>query len=139
MEREFKSKSNKLSAKTIAIVMTLLAIVGFATAGYFYTQMQNTNSAQKAKEESAKKIEDLRAEVGKIIQLPDEKPVVLDVTDIEKIKEQPFFKDAKVGNKVLLFPTARKAVIYDTQEKKIVNSGPIAITSTKDKAGEKKN
>ena len=51
----------------------------------------------------------LIATVGKLISLPtDEKPTIATVTDIEKVKDQPFFKSAKNGDKVLIYTKAQK-------------------------------
>jgi predicted signal transduction protein with EAL and GGDEF domain len=72
----------------------------------------------------------LKEEVSKLMQLPDEEAVIATVQDADKLKEQEFFKDAKNGDKVLIFTTAQKAVIYRESENKIINSGPITLTTS---------
>ena len=72
----------------------------------------------------------LISEVGRIAVLPrDETPTIATVADPEALSNQDFFADAEVGYKVLIYPLAKKAFLYDPQSKKIVNIGPIAIDS----------
>ena len=72
----------------------------------------------------------LISEVGRIAVLPrDETPTIATVADPEALSNQDFFADAEVGYKVLIYPLAKKAFLYDPQAKKIVNIGPIAIDS----------
>ncbi len=69
-------------------------------------------------------------EVGKLIELPiGEDPTVATVTDITKLKDQPFFAKAKNGDKVLIYTNARKAILYDPQAKKVIDIAPINIGS----------
>ena len=63
-----------------------------------------------------------------MIVLPeDEIPTVATVSDPEKLKEQPFFSDAKKGDKVLIYANAKKAILYDPMANKIVTVAPINI------------
>jgi hypothetical protein len=61
----------------------------------------------------------------------DETPTLATVTDKTKLKDQPFFKDAENGDQILIFPQAKKAIIYREKENRLINVGPIAITSDK--------
>ena len=73
-------------------------------------------------------VDQLVSEVGKLIALPsDEKPTVATVTDVEKLKEQPFFKNAQNGDKVLIYTNAKKAILYRPNEKRIVEVGAVNI------------
>jgi len=76
----------------------------------------------------AAEVDALIAEVGKLIALPsDEKPTVATVTDVEKVKEQPFFTNAQNGDKVLIYTNAKKAILYRPSEKRIVEVGAVNI------------
>ena len=57
----------------------------------------------------------------------DEKPTVATITDIEKVKDQPFFKNAKNGDRVLIFTNAKKAILYRPTEKRIIEVGAVNI------------
>lgn len=61
--------------------------------------------------------------VGKIMVLPkDESPKIATLTeeDLDKIKTQPFFINANVGDKVLVYSIARKVILYNPASNKIV-------------------
>lgn len=117
------------SSKTIAIIALVVAIasIGFATFQYNETQKLKTTEGQKQVAEDEAKV--LKTKVSKLMQLPDENPTVATIKDISKLKDQAFFDDAKNGDKVLIFTEAKKAIIYRENENKIINSGPIAVTS----------
>lgn len=68
--------------------------------------------------------------VGRLMSLPNEEPTVATVTDLEKLKDQPFFLNAKNGDKVLIFSAARKAVLYDPTANKIIEVAPLNNSET---------
>jgi len=123
----FTSEEGKVSKKLSVYILLALSILLLGAAGYFFYQYQklskNPIAAQiKAQEESQK----LVAEIGKIMLLPkDETPTVATVSDIDKLKDQPFFENAANGNKVLIYPDSKLAIIYDPENSLIVNVGPI--------------
>jgi type II secretory pathway pseudopilin PulG len=123
-------KKSKTSVAVIA-VLALVALASIGAAGYFYNQAQNLKNNPKAVQEQQKQqAADLKAKVSKLIDLPkDESPTIATVSDKTKLKNQPFFKDADNGDQILIFPQAKKAIIYREKEDKLINVGPIAITS----------
>ncbi|MBX4199171.1 hypothetical protein KW800_02810 [Candidatus Parcubacteria bacterium] len=65
-------------------------------------------------------------EVSKLASLPtDETPVVSTVTDLLPLKGQAFFVDAALGDKVLIFEKAKKAILYRPSADKIIIIAPI--------------
>lgn len=116
---------------TLVIVLVLLVLAGFGTAGYVYYQYNNLkNNPDASKQAQQQEVDALKAKVAKLISIPNEEtPTIATVTDKEKLKDQPFFKEAQNGDKILIFPQAKKAVIYRESENKLINVGPIAITS----------
>jgi hypothetical protein len=67
--------------------------------------------------------------VGKLMELPAEVPTVATVSDVTKLPpNQPFFADAKNGDTVLFFNEAKKAILYRSDTKKIINVAPINAT-----------
>jgi hypothetical protein len=82
---------------------------------YFYNQYQKTvkymnDPTLKDKE----KTQEIVSKVSRHMALPkDEDPTIATVSDKEKLKDQPFFQNAKNGDKVLIFTNAKKAILYD--------------------------
>lgn len=127
------SEKKRFSRKPLIYLWLLLTVILFGTTGYFFYQYQtllrNPNAAQMAAQEEAKK---LTKEIGKLILLPkDEIPTVATITDIDKLKDQTFFANAVNGNKVLIFPNSKLAIIYDPKANLIVNAGPINFSQQK--------
>ncbi len=72
----------------------------------------------------------LISEVSLLIALPtDEKPTIATVSDVSKVQDQPFFKNAKNGDKVLIYTNAKKAILYRPTEKRIIEVGAVNINN----------
>lgn len=105
-------------------ILFVLLIAMTATAVYFYQKTTNTNPAVQAEKEA----EGLVVRVGKLILLPEgETPTVATVSDPERLKDQPFFAKAKVGDKVLLYQNSKKAYLYDPINNKLLEVAPISL------------
>jgi hypothetical protein len=105
----------------------LLVFVGaIATSVYFYREYKRVkeNPDLISKEE----VRSITDEIGRFIDLPsDEDPTLATVTDIEKLKDQEFFKNAQNGDKVLIYTRARKAILYRPSTGKIIEFAPLVI------------
>lgn len=116
----------------IAIVIGLIVVGTAAFPGiYYYNKYRD---ASKKLERNPLLLEEnnqsLIDEIGKLIDLPkDETPTVATVSDVDKLKNQPFFSKAKNGDKVLIYNTAKKAILYDPVGKKILEVGPLVAAS----------
>lgn len=110
--------------RNLIIALGAVAIVASGSAYYFYTEAQRGGNSEQAVQEEAKK---WVAAVGKLMILPDETPVIATVADPEKLAGQPFFQNAKKGDKVLIFNNAKKAVLYNPEENRIVDVAPLSI------------
>lgn len=111
------------------ILLFVFIILFLASAGatyYFYNQYsQLKQNPQRIAQEEAKA---LIRRVSELIVLPeDEQPTIATVTDIERLKDQPFFAKAKNGDKVLIYTNAKKAILYDPVSNKIVEVAPVNI------------
>lgn len=114
------------------ILYTLIIVAGLSgsAAGiYYYNKYQITEKRfREAAVVSQQDVQALVEKVGKLIKLPDDElPTVATVTDLERLKNQPFFAQAKVGDKVLLYPQAKKAILYDPIDNVIIEVGPLVI------------
>ncbi len=108
------------------LVLGVLFVGSSASAAYLYKQVR-TLQADPQKQAQA----DAEALIGKVsalIVLPsEEKPTIATVSDTEKLKDQPFFANAKSGDKVLIYTQAKKAVLYNPESNKIVEVAPVNI------------
>lgn len=118
------------------IIVVILVLIG---SGYLYWQYQKTATelkkvkSQVATTQSAKddEVKKLVAEVSKIARLPqNETPSIATITDVSKLKDQPFFKDAKNGDILLVYNTSGKAILYDPKDKKIVDVTTLSTTAS---------
>jgi hypothetical protein len=73
----------------------------------------------------------LVAEIGQLIALPEgDKPTVATITDREKLKDVPFFSKAENNDKVLMYVTSRKAILYRPSAKKIIEVATLNLSSS---------
>ncbi len=123
------ANKRKQLVKTLIIIIVIVFIALISAGGYYFWKYQSLKkqvaNSPLANQEEAKK---LATDVGKLVAVPtDEVPSIATVTDITKLKDQPFFKDAKNGNKVLIYTKAKKAYLYDPTNRKVINIGPLNI------------
>jgi hypothetical protein len=111
-------------------ILSIVFYLALAGAGYYYYRQatdlkKNPQKQQAVLQEEAK---NLVAAVSRLIVLPsDEEPTIATVSDPEKLKDQPFFANAKAGYKVLIYSKAKKAILYDPESDKIVEVAPLNI------------
>jgi heme/copper-type cytochrome/quinol oxidase subunit 2 len=110
----------------IGVAVVVLAVI---PSIYFYRQYSQaqkrlSNPSQFAGEE----VKNLVVTVGKLMTLPgDETPTVATVNDKEKLKNQPFFAHAENGDKVLIYTTSKKAILFRPTLNKIIDVAPVNI------------
>lgn len=123
-----KSKSKASGVLKFAFGTLLVLAVGVGGTAYAITKYPQVLGLSKGQAQSQAEVDMLITEVGKLLALPtDEKPTVATITDVEKLKEQVFFKSAANGDKVLIYTKAKKAILYRPTEKKIVEVGAVNI------------
>lgn len=128
MEKTSSGKSLRtMSLKKIAVpILVVLLLASVASAVYLFRQVQQLR--QDPQKMAQAEVQTLLAEVGQVIVLPEgETPTVATVSDPEQLKTQAFFANATKGDKVLLYTTAKKAILYNPDSKKIVEVAPINI------------
>ena len=116
--------------KNVVAILAVLAIAGAGSGYYFFNQYQTLKQNPQAitdKENTA-----LVAKLGLLIELPtNEQPTIATVADPSKLKDQPFFANAKTGDRVFIYTNAKKAILYDEAANKIVEVAPINIGANK--------
>ena len=64
-------------------------------------------------------------QAGKLIILPDEDPTVTTVESARELSREAFFADVENGDKILIFPSSARIIIYRPSDNILVNVGPI--------------
>ena len=114
----------------LALVFAVLAVIAIGAASYLYLQNQKLQNPEAMRQAQASRVLEVKDKISRLMTLPsDETPTLMTVTDKDKLKSQAFFKDAENGDLLLIFPQAKKAIIYRESENKIINAGPIAIST----------
>lgn len=118
-------KKVKVVFGSLALVIVLLA----GGAGYFYYKSLHVTSDEKAKKVLSDSIE----AIGKLIMLPtDEQPTLATVSDPSKLQAQPFFAHAEVGDVVLVYAKAKKAILYSPKYNKIIEVAPVNLAPSQE-------
>lgn len=124
------TSSSMMSFKNIVMgVCGVVVVVAVAAAAYFYMQYAQAQKLLKNPNLVAQQQTDqLISAVGKLMELPkNETPTIATVSDVSKLKDQPFFALAKNGDKVLIYTNAKKAILYRPSENKIIDVAPVNI------------
>ena len=112
-----------LVTKNVTIVLVVLLFISFSTGAYFYKK-----SLDITQKDPQKELNIVIMAVGKLMVLPtDETPTMATVSDPEKLKDQAFFVNAKVGDKVLIYTKSKKAILYSPTQNKIVEVSPLNV------------
>jgi hypothetical protein len=132
------NRSIQIPSIVLAIIAAVL-IVGGGFGAYQYLQVNSELNKLKTSPNGGNVDElnrQLIEKVGKLIQLPEgEDPTIATISDIEKLRSQPFFARAKNGDKVVIYTTAKKAILYDPVANKIIDVAPININESQDATG----
>lgn len=116
---------NNLKKRLFLVSLIPAVVFGVLALNYYYQFESLKDNPQKV---SAKENRELVAAISKLIVLPEgEEPTIAVVTDLEPLKDQPFFAKAKRGDRVLIYTNNRKAILYRPDENKIVEVAPINI------------
>lgn len=106
---------------TLGIVAVSLLILAGVWLAISLVRANNELHKYKNPETSQKQSEQVTTEVAKIAILPQgEQPVIATVSDVSKLQDKPFFKNAQDGDKVLIYKQAKKAILYRPSTKQIV-------------------
>ena len=98
------------------ITLVVLLLLAFLVAGYFAYRAFLTPEALKRRE-VAKWVE----RIGVSVELPiSETPTLANVTNRSRLGEQEFFRDAKNGDMVLIYPRSSRAYLYRPSTEKLV-------------------
>ncbi len=125
-QSQAKSRTAKIVSKIFPYV--LVAIVAAISLAYIVKLKPQVLGLSKGTQDIQVETDKLISDIGKIMILPsDEKPTIATVTDLEKVKDQAFFKNAKNGDKVLIYTNAKKVILFRPSENRIIEVGAVNI------------
>lgn len=112
----------------VSFIILIILAVGGSSAGFYY-YLQYKTAVARANDPKIE-VKDVLSKIGKLIDLPTgEEPTVATVQDAEKIRSQAFFAKAQNGYRVVLYPNARLAILFDEKSNKLINVGTISVST----------
>jgi len=130
----------KPKRKFFMYFLPVISAIAIVLAVYFYFELNTLKNDDGIKNQ--KEITNLVEKVGEHMFLPEgEVPTMATVSDPETLKRQDFFKNAKIGDKVLIYTKAKQAILYDPVADKIITIAPLSLddSSTQNRILEKKD
>ncbi len=121
LDNKPKKKMSRLGLIFISMIVLLVLAIG--TSVYFYIKSKPIDEAKEAQED----LKEVMELVQRHMLLPtDEEPTLATVSDPEKLTDQPFFKTAEKGDKVLLYIKSKKAILYSVSKDIILEVAPFS-------------
>ncbi len=125
-------------------ILLLLAVAGAVMSAALYLdsqrQLRSTENQLMAATQNLERFQadpqlmakqetqDLIDKVGQLIVLPTgEEPTIATVTDLNALQDQPFFANAQVGDKVLIYTQAKRAVLYRPSTNRVIEVAPLNL------------
>ncbi len=123
---------SKTRLKLFIGVLFGFGLLGLGIAGYaFYRASSVKSELDTLRETRTQSKTQLVEEVGKLVVLPnDEEPTIATVVDPESLKGQTFFKNAKAGDRVLIYAKDSRAILYDPVAKRVIEIGTLAAPTS---------
>jgi len=116
-------QKRKLFVKTLVLLL-VTGLVG--TSVYYFKQYKKIKDNPDAvAQEEVKVVTDA---LSKIMELPEgEEPTIATVSDKDKLKEQDFFKKSENGDKILVYASAKKAILFRPTVNKVIEVAPLIL------------
>lgn len=112
--------------KTLAQIKTIYLIAfGIIILGVMVLIFIPSNSQKDSLEQTKKEAESVKKQFSKHIILPENEQI--DIRKITNKMDDPFFKDAEIGDYLIIFYKNRIAYIYSIDKDIIVNAGVVFI------------
>lgn len=114
----------------IILLLALVAIVSPVLSFYFYDKYRKPSQVIQNTTINQSEADGIVASVRKLMDLPSEEPTVATVSDIERLKTQPFFRRAQNGDKVIIYQSLSKAILYRPSINKIIDVATMNVSTS---------
>jgi len=114
-----KNKSDRntfLKKGALSVLMVLVVLLAVYFGKHFYMNLNSRNFDSQTS---------LLSKVSQLVEVPEEEPRIVTVTNADLLKDKTFFKEAKIGDKLLIFSLHKKAVLYRPSTNKIISIAPL--------------
>jgi hypothetical protein len=133
---KFRFKKIKLPRKHAGLLLFALVILVIGGGAFIYRNqaakpgLNNTLGAQSEKEQD-KQNEDIMKKVQELTLVPlNETPEIAEIADTTKLDDQAFFSRAQNGDKVIIYRTAKRVVLYRPSTNMVIETGPLVEPTT---------
>jgi hypothetical protein len=117
-EKRFIHKGKSYPVKNLLLIAAALLLIIFLAVYFLLAYRNNQADPNLAIQKETKALTD---RIGHFMELPaGEQPTLATVTDQDKLKGQDFFAHAQNGDKLLVYPIARKAILYRPSIGKVI-------------------
>lgn len=129
--KNFFTRLGKKGIATVVGVLILLGGIGYLSWLYLDAKAETRRFTEDPQAAAAAGLAETVEKVGKLMVLPDdETPTLAAVSDVEQLREQPFFAKAVNGDKVLIYTKNRLAILYRPSTNKIVAVGTVNLNTS---------
>ena len=126
----YKNLPIKKSWLKPALIALLIILLIWLARGYLNTRNELAKAKKaQASDQTGTEAERLVKQIGQNLQLPPETPTLATVTNVGKLQGQEFFKNAKNGDKVLIFQKSGRALLYRPSTQKIIEYSKVELPS----------
>ncbi len=117
----FTARLRKVTRFSLLLVLMGTLVVTTALAFYYHKKYTALVESTSVRELS---VQEIIAAIDRDAVLPSgEDPYLATVADPAVLSKNPLFKDAKEGDRVLIYPKAQKAYLWSTTEKRLIREG----------------
>ncbi len=118
-------------------ILVVLSVGCFLISAYLYVNIYRIQHPSEISIKTEQPIqsqletdEQVIARISTMMALPNgEVPTVATLEDLTQVKDQIFFSKAQIGDKVIVYINARKAILYRPSTKQIIEVGPLEVRS----------
>ena len=110
--------------RAFTIILIVLCLTAIGTSVFFFIKYRQATHTEEAANKQ------LVEQIGQTLQLPDETPTVVTVTDRDKLTNKSLADHVQNDDKLLVFGNAKKLIVYRPTAKKVIDI--LTFQSTKD-------